>query len=120
VIVYFLGGFGTPPADPDPGVADRVLSRPRADELRSVEPLTLDGARDRYGTRISDEELLLRLTMPAEQVDAMRAAPPAGPVHYGRSPVVRLLQEVAKRPAITYLKLETDEDVVEYRRDAAR
>jgi oxaloacetate decarboxylase alpha subunit len=120
VIVYFLGGFGTPPAPPDPQVSDRVLSRPRAEELRGVEPLTLDGARDRYGARISDEELLLRLTMPAEQVDAMRAAPPGAPVRYGRSPVGRRLEEVAKRPAITYLRLDTGEDLVEYRRDAAR
>ena len=74
VIVYFLGHFGAPPAPPDPQVADRVLSLPRAEELRRVEPLSLDGARERLGTRISDEELLLRLTMPAEQVDAMVAA----------------------------------------------
>ena len=40
-------------------------------------------------------------------------------MRYGRSPVVRLLQEVAKRPAITYLRLEAGEDLVEYRRDAA-
>src|SRR3954451_5945439 len=53
VIVYFLGGFGQPPAPPDPEVADRVLSQPRARELREVEPLSLDGARERFGTRIS-------------------------------------------------------------------
>ena len=73
VIVYFLGHFGAPPAPPDPEVADRVLSLPHAEELRALEPLSLDGARERFGTRISDEELLLRLTMPAEQVDAMVA-----------------------------------------------
>jgi oxaloacetate decarboxylase alpha subunit len=116
VIVYFLGGFGKPPAPPSPWVADRVLSSTRADELRAVEPLSLDGARERFGARISDEELLLRLTMPAEQVDAMRAAlPPRRP---GPSPMVRLLREVAARPAISYLRVETGEDLVEYRRDA--
>ena len=31
VIVYFLGGFGAPPAPPDPAVAERVLSHPRAE-----------------------------------------------------------------------------------------
>jgi oxaloacetate decarboxylase alpha subunit len=119
VIIYFLGHFGTPPAPPDPDVADRVLALPHAKELRALEPLTVEG-RERFG-RISDEELLLRLTMPAEQVDAMLergrgAAPP--PPRPGRSPVVRLLQEVANRPSITYLRLATDEDVVEYRRSA--
>src|SRR3954451_13114792 len=63
VIVYFLGHFGRPPAEPDPAVADRVLSAPRAEDLRTLAPLTLDGARERYGARLSDEELLLRMTM---------------------------------------------------------
>ena len=47
---------------------------PASTKLRELEPLSLDGARDRFGKRITDEELLLRLTMPAEQVDAMVAA----------------------------------------------
>ena len=42
-----------------------------------LEPLHLEGARERFGTRISDEELLLRLTMPEEQVDASARRPPA-------------------------------------------
>jgi oxaloacetate decarboxylase alpha subunit len=111
VVVYFLGGFGAPPAPPDPAVADRVLSSPRAEELRKVEPLTVD--RTRF-PRVSDEELLLRLTMPAEQVDAMQAALP--PRRTDPSPVVQLLREVVKRPSIAYLHLEAGEDVVEYRR----
>jgi hypothetical protein len=32
--------------------------------------------------------------------------------------MVRLLREVAARPAISYLSVETGEDLVEYRRDA--
>jgi oxaloacetate decarboxylase alpha subunit len=70
---YFWGHYGEPPAPVDPETADRVLSRPRAAKLRDLEPISLDGARDRFGARISDEELLLRLTMPAAQVDAMVA-----------------------------------------------
>jgi oxaloacetate decarboxylase alpha subunit len=121
VIVYFLGHFGSPPAPPDPDVADRVLSSSHAAELRKVEPLGLDGARERFGARISDEELLLRLTMPVEQVDAMVQAsrgerPP--PARRGRDPLVRLLDEVSRRRAITYLRLEKGDDVVEYRRAA--
>jgi oxaloacetate decarboxylase alpha subunit len=121
VIVYFLGHFGQPPAPPDPAVSDRVLSSSHAAELRKLEPLTLDGARERFGAGISEEELLLRLTMPAEQVDAMveasRGERPV-PSRPGRDPLVRLLHEVTRRPAITYLRLEKDDDVVEYRRAA--
>ena len=72
---YFLGHYGESPAPVAPDVADRVLSRPRTEELRHLEPLSLEGARARFGRTISDEELLLRLTMPEEQVDAMLASP---------------------------------------------
>src|ERR1043165_2280514 len=68
---YFLGHYGEPAAPVDPDVADRVLARPQAAKLRELTPISLDGARARFGDRISEEELLLRLTMPQEQVDAM-------------------------------------------------
>ena len=73
---YFLGHYGDFAAPPDPDVVDRVRSRPTVETLRDAQPVSLEGARRRFGDRISDEELLLRLTMPQEQVDAMRAAPP--------------------------------------------
>ena len=50
-IRYFLGHYGEPAAPVDPDVADRVLSRPRTEELRQLEPLHLEGARERFGTR---------------------------------------------------------------------
>jgi oxaloacetate decarboxylase alpha subunit len=71
MIRYFHGHFFEPAAPVDPEVADKVLSMPRAAKLKDVEPLSLEGARERFGDGISDEELLLRLTMPADQVDAM-------------------------------------------------
>jgi len=123
-IRYFLGHFGEPPAPVDGDVAERVLSRPRANELRGLEPVRLDGARARFGRRISDEELLLRLTMPQEQVDAIGAPEPVRPMPLrvsasaspGGHPVTRLLDEVARRPAITHLRVETDDELVEWRR----
>jgi oxaloacetate decarboxylase alpha subunit len=129
VVRFLLGQFGRPTVPPDPAIADRVLSLPRAEELRGIEPLSLDGARERFGGRISDEELLLRLTMPEEQVDAMLAAPSTAldgtpAARPGRSPVVRLLRELDRRPGVSYVHLRKDDDVVEWRRaevaDAAR
>ncbi len=73
MVRYFHGHFFEPAAPVDPEIADKVLSRPRAEKLGKLEPLTLEGARERFGEGISDEELLLRLTMSAEQVDAMVA-----------------------------------------------
>ena len=118
---YFLGHYGEPAAPVDPEVADRVLSRPRAGELRHLEPLSLEGARARFGRKISDEELLLRLTMPDEQVDAMLASPPIvdggrPDGRPGRHPVVTLLREVEKRASVTHLRVQAGDEVVEWRR----
>jgi oxaloacetate decarboxylase (Na+ extruding) subunit alpha len=131
---YFLGHYGASPAPVDPEVAERVLSRPQTAKLRELEPITLDGARQRFGSRISEEELLLRLTMPAEQVDAMVAAggaerelavpATAGPARRqtgdppGRSPLVTLLHGLAERPAISELALRAGADEVVWRRGA--
>jgi oxaloacetate decarboxylase alpha subunit len=123
-IRYFLGHFGEPPAPVDADVAARVLSRPRVAELRVLEPVRLEGARARFGRTISDEELLLRLTMPKEQVDAIGATAPGHAAlrqtstseRLEHDPVVTLLDEVAKRPSITHLRVETDDELLEWRR----
>ncbi|HLG08497.1 MAG TPA: hypothetical protein VI409_07500 [Gaiellaceae bacterium] len=120
-IRYFLGHYGEPAAPVAAEVAERVLSRPRAEELRALEPLHLEGARERLGPRISDEELLLRLTMPQEQVNAMLASPPASvrprpTARPGRDPLVTLLHEVAERRSISYLRVEKGDELVVWRR----
>jgi oxaloacetate decarboxylase alpha subunit len=120
---YFLGHYGEFAAPPDPDVADRVLALPKVDALRDAHPVSLDGARARFGDRISEEELLLRLTMPAEQVDAMRAAPPIADKPLGapvsaRAPIVRLLREVERRRSISYLRVRKGDDLLVWRRGA--
>jgi oxaloacetate decarboxylase alpha subunit len=116
-IRYFLGHYGEPAAPVDPDVAERVLSRPGADELRHLEPLSLQGARKKFGRKITDEELLLRLTMPEEQVDAMVAAGPARVSATQSHPVTTLLREVAKRRTVVSLHVETGDRVVEWHRE---
>jgi oxaloacetate decarboxylase alpha subunit len=122
---FFLGHYGDPPAPVDPEVADRVLDRPQAAKFRALKPITLDGAREKFGHRISEEDLLLRLTMPAPQVDAMTAArdsadgrrhgplPAARP---GRAPLVTLLSELERRPSLTSIEIRTDAERVVWRR----
>jgi oxaloacetate decarboxylase alpha subunit len=124
VVRMALGQFGEPAAAPDAGVLERILSSPRAQELRTLEPLTLEGARERFGARCSDEELLLRATMPAEQVDAMLAAvgrsptPAPQPQRRPRSPIVTLLRELDRRPSVTSLQVRSADQLVRWRRDA--
>ena len=117
---FFLGHYGDPPAPVDPAIAEKVLARPQAKRLRDPTPVTLEGARERFGRRISDEELLLRLTMPAEQVDAMVAnrgkpAPPPA-ARPGRSPLVTLLRELEARPSIAHFSMAKDGETVVWRR----
>ncbi len=120
---YFLGHYGPSPAPVDPDIADKVLSRSNVRELAALKPVSLEGARQRFGRRISDEDLLLRLTMPAEQVDAMVAArdggapAPLAAARPGRSPLVTLLQELERRPALTSVEISAaDGDRVVWRR----
>ena len=76
VVKYVLGQYGPPPGELDPDVAATVLASPRAEQFRREEHrLDLGEARARYGDAISDELLLLRMMLPAEQVDAMLARP---------------------------------------------
>jgi oxaloacetate decarboxylase alpha subunit len=113
---YFLGHYGEPAAPVDPQIADKVLARPQASKLRDVQPVSLEGARERFGARISEEELLLRLTMPEDQVDAMVSGTPAPPALPGPAPLVKLLREVESRKAISYMRLEKGDDLVVWRR----
>ncbi|HKV25858.1 MAG TPA: hypothetical protein VJN93_14795 [Candidatus Acidoferrum sp.] len=100
VIRYVLGKFGRPTVPVDANVKDQILSRPRAHEL-AVEPPPLPPSelRKRFDSRISDEEFLLRATMPAEEVDAMLAAG-AAQLDYNpdSQPLLKLLRELQKRP----------------------
>jgi oxaloacetate decarboxylase alpha subunit len=122
---YFLGHYGPSPAPVDQQIADRVLARPNVRDLAALEPVSLEGARRRFGRRISDEDLLLRLTMPAEQVDAMVAArdgggpAPVAAARPGRSPLVTLLRELERRPSLTSVEITSnDGDRLVWRRGA--
>jgi oxaloacetate decarboxylase (Na+ extruding) subunit alpha len=62
----------------NPDVRDRILEQPRARELAPVaqdEP-TLKDLRQRYGERLTDEELILRVYVDEEAIAIARAAPP--------------------------------------------
>jgi oxaloacetate decarboxylase (Na+ extruding) subunit alpha len=108
VIRYVLGSFGKPTAPVEPAVLDRILDRPRARELAAEPPpLSVAELRQRLPRGVSDEELLLRFGMPAEEVDAMLAAAPAAR-HYTPEvqPVLRLLRELGSRPPVARLVVD--------------
>jgi oxaloacetate decarboxylase alpha subunit len=108
VIRYVLGRFGRPARPVDADVIDRILARPRADEVRrEPPPPSLAELRRRFPPNLSDEEFLLRATMPGDQVDAVRAAGPAGR-HYNPDarPVIKLVSELARRAEMSRVVVE--------------
>jgi oxaloacetate decarboxylase (Na+ extruding) subunit alpha len=98
-IRYAIGRFGRPNVPIAAEVMARIESLPRTQELRA-EPYmaSLDELRKTLGGKLSDEEFLLRATMPAGLVDAMRAAGPAAR-HYnpGMKPVMSLIRQLTAR-----------------------
>jgi oxaloacetate decarboxylase (Na+ extruding) subunit alpha len=107
-INYVLGKFGRPTAPVDPDVQDRILSRPRARELMAAPPPAAPAElRKKLPAGISDEEFLLRATMPAGEVDAMIAAGPARR-HYNPDlkPVLDLLRGLGTRPPVSLLRID--------------
>jgi oxaloacetate decarboxylase (Na+ extruding) subunit alpha len=102
IIRYVLGSFGRPTTPIESDVQDRILDRPRARELAAEpEPPTPAELRRQFGRGVSDEELLLRAHMPAEQVDAMLAAGPARE-HFNPvlAPMLDLLRELGDRKTV--------------------
>jgi oxaloacetate decarboxylase (Na+ extruding) subunit alpha len=98
VVRYVLGQYGPPPGEVDPDVEAAVLASPHAERLRAEEHrLDLAAARARWGGRMSDEELLLRMTLPPEQVDAIGTGRPEAPPAPSRSAVVELVEGLAAR-----------------------
>jgi oxaloacetate decarboxylase (Na+ extruding) subunit alpha len=108
VIRYALGRFGKPNLPIAPEVMDRIDSLPRTRELRREPDMPpVAELRRRIGLQLSDEEFLLRATMPAEQVDAMKAAGPAPRTYNPEiAPVMQLLRHLAARRDITRLSVE--------------
>jgi oxaloacetate decarboxylase alpha subunit len=117
-IRYAIGRFGKPNVPVDGNVMDRIESLPRTKELRAEPGMrSLAELRRQFGEGLSDEEFLLRATMPAGQVDAMLAAPPATR-HYNPAirPVLSLVRQLAKHPELSHVRVEKPGFRLELRR----
>jgi oxaloacetate decarboxylase alpha subunit len=120
IIRYAIGRFGKPNVPIDAKVMDRIDSLPRTRELRAEPHMApLDELRRRIGSRFSDEEFLLRVTMPAGQVDAMVAAGPAAR-HYDPTlkPAMSLIRQLTARRDLAQIAVEKPGFRLELRRHA--
>lgn len=107
VIRYALGKFGRPNIPIAPEVMDRIDSLPRTRELRQEPGMPpLPELRKRIGPQLSDEDFLLRATMPATQVDAMKP-PGVAPQIYNPEmvPVINLLRQLSARRDLEYISV---------------
>ena len=105
---YVLGKFGTPAMPMDSAVEARIKSSKRAQELDGEASMaSLDELRSRIGKSYSDEEFLLRATMPPDQVDAMVAAGPARRSYDpATKPALELIREVTARKGLGSVKID--------------
>lgn len=131
VIRFVSGDFGTPEGEIDAEVLTRVGDMPRTAELAVVaEEKSLGELRTHYAARfgrdLDEEELLLRVVMPPDQVDAMLAAgaaptwPGAGSTTPADRPVVTdaigFITEVNKLPHWKSLSVQLGEESVSLHR----
>jgi oxaloacetate decarboxylase alpha subunit len=108
VIRYVMGKFGRPTRPVDRVVEAAILDRPRAREI-AAEPHfpTLAELRRRFGPGMDEEQFLLRAVMPREQVDAMlRTGMGRATYTPEAAPILKLLRELAARPAVRDLIVE--------------
>lgn len=108
IIRYALGRFGRPNVPIAPEIMDEIMANPRTKEL-DAEPhmAELSELRRRIGPELSDEEFLLRATMPANLVDAMKETGPA-PREYDPKarPVMDLLRQLLARTDLSHISVE--------------
>lgn len=117
-IRYAIGRFGQPNVPIAPHVMERIETLPRTRELRNEPPMpSLDELRQRIGKHYCDEEFLLRATMPAAQVDAMKAAGPAKR-HYDPTlkPLISLVRQLTARQDLSYVAVRKEQFALELRR----
>ena len=110
IIRYALGKFGRPNVPIAPNVMDRIMANPRTKELQAEPGMAdLKTLRQRIGANLSDEEFLLRATMPANLVDAMQAKGPA-PREYDPTtrPVMELLRGLLARTDVSHVAVEKE------------
>lgn len=111
VIHYTLGHYGPLPRPVDPDVADRILSSPRAAEIRKWErpDPSLSEIRSRFAAGLSDEELLLRFMCSDEEVDAMLAKGPirTDPRRSANEVVRHITDLIAEKPRVTSMSVST-------------
>ncbi len=111
VMIYANGFYGKPVAPLDPNVLDKIMSSPKAKSYENWEPPqpSLADLRAKFGGSISDDELILRLLVPENDIDVMRATPRRQRDFSPTSKQTRYIQELVETAVGAYLHIEADD-----------
>ena len=111
VVRYALGHYGKPLAPIAADVMDRIAASSAARQYAGgvPAPATVAEVRARFGGRISDDEVLLRIMFPEAHVEAMLGAPPIEGRGPGvDTPIVALVREAVSRRRTGTVSVERD------------
>ena len=110
VIQYALGRWGKEGSSSmDPNVKDKIMSRSRAKELARWEPPepSIQELRRKLGGRgVSDEDLMLRLILSKDEIEAAHGGGPQKEYHSVRQPLVTLIKDLTKRSNFSQIRMQ--------------
>jgi oxaloacetate decarboxylase (Na+ extruding) subunit alpha len=108
VLIYAHGFYGDPVAPLDPDVLDTMMSSPKAKSYTDWQPPQpgLEELRNRFGSGISDDELILRLLVPENDIDVMRATPVRSRDFAPTTREMRFVRELVETSVGAYLHVE--------------
>jgi oxaloacetate decarboxylase alpha subunit len=108
VLIYAHGFYGKPVAPLDQNVLDTIMATPKAKsykEWQAPQP-SLSELRQRFGKDISDDELILRLLVPENDIDVMRATPQRNRDFAPTSKQARFIRELVETSVGAYLHID--------------
>ncbi|WP_181778825.1 carboxyltransferase [Pseudonocardia pini] len=108
VMIYANGFYGRPVAPLDQNVLDTIMSSAKAKSYKDWEPPqpSLTELRERFGGSISDDELILRLLVPENDVEIMRATPQRNRDFAPTTKEARFIRELVETSVGAYLHID--------------
>ncbi len=106
VIQYALGYWGKEaPILLDQNVKDKILNRARAKDWEGWTPpdSSLREVRQKYGASVSDEELLLRVYVGTDAVDALASTGAPKPQIDGKQSLLQLIEQLSKKKSCNHI-----------------
>ena len=92
----------------DPDVRDKILSRPRAEELAKLEPWepTIPELRQKYGADISDEDLILLAIVGDDALDVVGSSSQKNYHLSSTLPLAELIHGLANRDNNSFVNIK--------------